>query len=424
MSDLSPADIAARVVAWHNRHPLARRLTPADVHSVGHVALPFIDPAAPPPDAPAAAAGSLRERAMARAREAPPPAAPRPSGPLQPAFRDDFIPPLPPAEVAAFGARHGIERSGEPTGAPVRRVPPQAGGGGLAWRWLLTAELRGGGARTRVLLGPAPGAPVLGRRMWSLPRVGTLAALAGAGVALVLAMGLFDPEPVPVAVLPGATPPATVVVSPGPAPAATAAAAAASEPATAATLAAAATAAASAALPATAMASTAAVATAPVPAAAASSAQAAAPAASRPLDVEPRLGRIELPSIGGIVDARRREAAERAAAAATSAASAAAGGTGTPPGTAATATPPAAAASAPVFALTTRLLRTRTESQQIAEALTALLMVPGSPVQRVDVLPTGDDFRVVAWPYPGRDEALRAQATLQARGHRLQVISF
>ncbi len=417
MSDLSPADIAARVVAWHNRHPLARRLTPADVHSVGHVALPFIDPAAPPPEPAAAAAGSLRERAMARAREAPPPAAPRPAGPLQPAFRDDFIPPLPPAEVGAFGARHGIERSGEPTGAPVRRVPPQAGGAGLAWRWLLTAELRGGGARTRVLLGPAPGAPVLGRRMWSLPRVGTLAALAGAGVALVLAMGLFDPEPLPVAVLPGATPPAAVVVGPGPAPAAVAA----SEPATAA---------ASAALPAMASASAATVAAAPV-AAAASSAQAASPAASRPLDVEPRLGRIELPSIGGIVDARRREAAERTAAAAASAAAGATGTpatstatAGTPPGTAATATPPAAAASAPVFALTTRLLRTRTESQQIAEALTALLVVPGSPVQRVDVLPAGDDFRVVAWPYPGRAEALRAQTALQARGHRLQVISF
>ena len=65
-----------------------------------------------------------------------------------------------------------------------------------------------------------------------------------------------------------------------------------------------------------------------------------------------------------------------------------------------------------------------TAGQWIAEALTALLVVPGSPVQRVDVLPAGDDFRVVAWPYPGRDEALRAQAALQARGHRLQVISF
>ena len=78
----------------------------------------------------------------------------------------------------------------------------------------------------------------------------------------------------------------------------------------------------------------------------------------------------------------------------------------------------------PVFALATRPLRTRAESQQIAEALTALLVVPGSPVQRVDVLPAGDDFRVVAWPYAGRTEAQQAQARLLARGHRLQVISF
>ena len=425
MSDLSPADIAARVVAWHNRHPLARRLAVADVHSIGHVALPFADPAAPPPEPPPAGSGSLRERAMARAREAPPPAPARPAGPLQPAFRDDFIPPLSPAEVGAFAARHGIERAGEPTGAPVRRVPPQAGTGGLAWRWVLTAELRTGSARTRVLLGPTPGAPVLGRRQWSLPRVGGLAALGGAGVALVLALGLLDAEPTPVAVLPGALP-AVAGAAPAAWPAAEPTAPASAGPASA-------TAAAGAAASATAGPMAAA---APAPASAAEAAAPAMATASRPLDVAPRLGRIELPPIGGIVDARRREAAERAAAAASAAADPTRGPTATTattagtasapgtPGTPATAAAPAAAASAPVFALTTRLLRTRTESQQIAEALTALLVVPGSSVQRVDVLPVGDDFRVVAWPYPGRTDAERAQAALQARGHRLQVISF
>jgi hypothetical protein len=122
-----------------------------------------------------------------------------------------------------------------------------------------------------------------------------------------------------------------------------------------------------------------------------------------------------------VVDARRRQAA---AAAAASAASAAPGTTPNASPSAATAAAPAAAASAPVFALATRALRTRAESQQIAEALTALLVVPGSTVQRVDVLPAGDDFRVVAWPYAGRTEAQQAQARLLARGHRLQVISF
>jgi hypothetical protein len=390
MSDLAPADIAARVVAWHNRHPLARRLRLADVHSMGHVALPFVDPAAP--GTPVAAAGSLRERAMARARAgAPAAAAPAAGGPLQPAFQEDFVPPLAPAEVAAFAARHGIERGTEPVAAPVRHVPARAGAGGVVWRWVLTAELRSGAARTRVLLGAAPGAPVLGRRLWSLPRVGALAALGGATAALALALGLdrgldrgLEPAPqaaVPAAATAAATSAASAALAS--APAAAAVAAAPSAPS----------------------------ALDPAPAASASAAAdaaAAEPAASRPPDVEPRLGSIELPPIGGIVEARRREAAARAAAAASDAGAA----------------PPAAAASAPVYALTTRLLRTRTESQQIAEALTALLVVPGSPVQQVEVMKVGDDFRVVAWPYPARVEAERAQAALQARGHRLQLIAF
>lgn len=33
--------VVAHVVAWHNRHPLAQRITPAQVHSVGVVSLPF-----------------------------------------------------------------------------------------------------------------------------------------------------------------------------------------------------------------------------------------------------------------------------------------------------------------------------------------------------------------------------------------------
>jgi hypothetical protein len=395
MNDISAADIAARVVAWHNRHPLARRLRVADVYSVGHVALPFLAPGAAAPEAAAAGGSSLRERAMARARQAPGGAtAPAPGTPLQAAFHDDFIPPLSPGEVAVFGARHGIERPREPGDAPVRRVPAQQGSGGLAWRWLLTAELRAGGARTRVLLGPVPGAPVLGRRLWSLPRVGALAALGGAALALVLAMGLLGGAagPAPGAVLPGAVVQPAPTGGPATAPAASAA--------------------------------TSAPASAPAAAIVSAAASAALPAASRPIDVEPRLGTIDLPPIGGIVDRRRQQAAAAAASAALAAASAAPGGAPNAPPAAATAAAPAAAASAPVFALATRLLRTRAESQQIAEALTALLVVPGSPVQRVDVLPAGDDFRVVAWPYAGRTEAQQAQARLLARGHRLQVISF
>ncbi len=381
MSDPSDVDIAARVVAWHNRHPLARRLRVADVFSVGHVALPYLNPAAARPEHDGGGAGSLRERAIARARALPGALTSAADPPLQEAFSDNFIPPLAPTEVAAFGARHGIERPQPPLGAPIRRVPAHASSGSLTWRWLLTAELRAGSARTRVLLGSVPGAPVLGRRLWSLPRVAALAALGGATVALLLAIKLGEA---------GEDAPATAVLPPGAVVqpvAAVAPVASMAAPASAA-------AAASAPVEAAASAPTEATATA---------ASAASPAASRPIDVEPRLGKIDLPPIGGVVDARRRQAAAAAAASAAA---------------------PAAAASVPVFALATRPLRTRAESQQIAEALTALLVVPGSPVQRVDVLPAGDDFRVVAWPYAGRTEAQQAQARLLARGHRLQVISF
>jgi hypothetical protein len=358
MSELDPADIAARVVAWHNRHPLARRLRVADVHSVGHVALPFRDPGAAPAESPEAPAGSLRERAAARARAGPGTKAASAAGSaLQGAFREDFIPPWTPEEVARFAARHGVERGGEPRNAPVRRVLPLAAPHDLVWRWVWTAELRSDPARTRVLLGPAPNGPLLGRRLWSPPRIGGLAAAGAAGlVAAVLgAAGLAG----------GGRGEADSAATPTP------------------------------------------------------PASAAASAAARPLDVEPRVGRIELPPIGAVVDARRRQAAEQAAEQAASAGA-------SPPDASATASaaPVTVAASAPAYALATRLLRTRTESEQIAEALRAVLVVPGSPVQTVEVLRVGDDFRVVAWPYPTRASGERAQAALRARGHVLQLIDF
>ena len=34
-------EVLTRVVAWHNRHPLARRISPTQVHSIGEVLLPF-----------------------------------------------------------------------------------------------------------------------------------------------------------------------------------------------------------------------------------------------------------------------------------------------------------------------------------------------------------------------------------------------
>lgn len=41
MQALKLNEVLLRVVAWHNRHPLARRIGPSQVHSIGEVLLPF-----------------------------------------------------------------------------------------------------------------------------------------------------------------------------------------------------------------------------------------------------------------------------------------------------------------------------------------------------------------------------------------------
>lgn len=57
MPALTLQELLARVVTWHNRHPLARRIKPSQVHSIGGVALPFAGtrPAAQPAAEPALA---------------------------------------------------------------------------------------------------------------------------------------------------------------------------------------------------------------------------------------------------------------------------------------------------------------------------------------------------------------------------------
>ena len=70
----------------------------------------------------------------------------------------------------------------------------------------------------------------------------------------------------------------------------------------------------------------------------------------------------------------------------------------------------------PSFAVTTRLLRTRTESDQVAAAMRDLLASQPGPPVRVEVLAVGDDWRVVGWPYLDRALADKARALLAARG--------
>ncbi len=240
MRPASVAEVAARVVAWHNRHPLARRITAAQVQGIGVVAMPFVlpspaatqvrarvseptlfaapadagDNAAAFPQEPAVAppAGpSLRERALAAAAateegaatvSVPPPAvassSPPPTlrerlrtwwGRLRPeagrGFSEDFIDPLKPPRIARFALRHGSPIVPPPAAGPVRVVLEDDGlcarGSVQTWH-LRTAAIEVDSTRVRVLLGDGPDAAVIGPRLWSPAR------LAGSAVAWSLAM--------------------------------------------------------------------------------------------------------------------------------------------------------------------------------------------------------------------------------------------
>ncbi len=231
------AGVIARVVAWHNRHPLAERISAAQVHSVGVLSLPFAvrgarielvpEPAEPPADAepPAAAAQGLSPDHAAAAAADPAPAielfAPaavdlrvamlprrprswhpltwwrrwRGRDPFHALFSEDFIAPLRPARVARFVAAHGVgERPLQPP-APQRsiaqdrrRLRPGDDATEVELH-VITAAIGLGESRNRVLLAPGAESSILGSRHWSRARLAAAAApsavvllLAGAGL--------------------------------------------------------------------------------------------------------------------------------------------------------------------------------------------------------------------------------------------------
>ncbi|MDP2007649.1 MAG: SPOR domain-containing protein [Rubrivivax sp.] len=531
MDDLRLAAVAARVVAWHNRHPLARRIGVAHVHAVGYVGLPFVGAvgvAAPTPASatvPAAVAGdgdgepidlgaleagtaeaalpeggSLRERAQARARQqaaapglpaapadspahalavapvddAPPPAL----ATLQPDFSEDFIDPLRPRAVARFAARAGQVRPRPPDDGPLRQVTPDgAHPGRLPARvYLLTAVIETDTRKSRVLLGTGLAAPVLGQRIFSGARMAVLAALS----ALVLGLPAWllmpaSPGPALLAALPAeaaasaaALPPAASGAGDAPMPvAAIASPPATSEPSGAETSHAAASVPVIVASAGQTAGQTAGIAPGPLPAASAGVPplpHAVAERATGAPSIRPVISEADKALARQARQAARPE--ERAAAAAglpaapaptgaqatspqasapkTTAAPAtaarapaplqqnAAGAPAAPatvPATAALPSPPApaTAASVPVgaaFALSTRALRTRAEAEQVQVAMRSLLRTLGATSVKVDVLPQGDDWRVVGFPFPRRADADQARALLVSRGMRVEVVGF
>jgi hypothetical protein len=533
MDDLRPdalATVAARVVAWHNRHPLARRITAEQVQSVGYVALPFLAPASKPAAAgkpaaePAATAApaaqaapdagkSLRERALERAQAQPaaaPQAAPPPAAkaaapkadkpaPLQAAFSEDFIAPLAVGRVARWAAEHGAMAARPPRDGPLREVAVDRALAGarseLLTLYTLTAMVEVRGKRVRMLLGAGSGSnAVIGNRLWSTPRLAVGSSLMGAGAtAAALSYVLMPAPPVqavatpptpspqaiaPAASIPSIRPPAlrasaaaematlqAVLAASSPQPVASGSAPHAPE-----------VAAHAGALPGpTAGAATQAIRHGAVSGVAseAASAPALAVAAAPPVDVEPTLGRVVLPPLGlpkgdgsvAALHARRQAAlataglpvtalAPQASTALQAPAQATApdarspstarrpGGAATPaevqhdkpapaagsPLPAAMAPTPAQPAAAPKppssYAVSSRLLRTRAEAEQTQSAMRALLAAAGQTAAHVELVPAGEDWRVVGWPFAQRAQADSASKLLAARGMRVTVIDF
>jgi len=84
----------------------------------------------------------------------------------------------------------------------------------------------------------------------------------------------------------------------------------------------------------------------------------------------------------------------------------------------------ATAPTVPVFAISTRTLRTRSEADQVRVAMQSLLLTLGQEQVQVDVLPQGEDWRVVALPFPRRADAEKGRALLASRGMRVVVVDF
>lgn len=447
MNALHPTDLAAQVVAWHNRHPLARRIGAQHVHSMGYVVLPFFAPAASAmaasahaPSATQSSASSadptqgtgatLRERATARAQQeasaapaaaaavataagATAPRAALSTGPLKAAFGENSMAPLSGAKVARWVAHHGAALPTPAGDAPVRQVKADSGidRSQLMALWVQTAQIEVGARSVRLLIAHGPRPEVLGRRLWSLPRLAGVVALATALAALGYAVfkppaGRVAERPVPVQAQPAgqAAPAAATMAEAALAPASAAASAVTA-----------------------------------VIAASAAAATASAPALNLPLDVDATAGRIVLPSLGPRIDQRRlaaqsahEQAASQAAAkpaAAAPAQAVAVPAVAAPPAvdpstTARSGTAGGAARTGTAFAVSTRLLRTHAESQQVASAMRALLVTPDSPQIQVEVLPAGADFRVVGWPYGQRAEAEKVRARLATRGLKVEVVGF
>jgi hypothetical protein len=472
MGSKRSVDLAERVVAWHNRHPLARRITRAQVASIGLVGFPFRAPAGSAAAARAARAsaseatpqqGTLRQRALAQAagsaeaaqdpavEEARALPGPSPEGRRgwRRAFNEAMLAPTSLGTLTRWLLREGSEVRPGPADVPQRELDAGIGGprgAPATWLWCWTAAVELGGLRVRLLASPFAPHAVLGRRLLHPGRIGTL------GVALMLLAGggwWWQRGS-------GVASPAAAMVGAAPAPAASAAG--------------------SGAAGITNVAQRPAQRPSPMPTPASAgagtpvhpadeaplAAAGAPPARAQPMRLPPTLDEStrraarEASELARADLAERRRARARPPTAASSPApGVAAQAAGAAPaagqrnssaslGTAATVplrapaappalspalsvAPPAAAAagSRSTWAVTTRNLRTRFEGEQMLAALRDAARRTGQAGElKLEVISAGDDWRAVGWPFTSPAEAERLRAALAERGLKTQVVMF
>ncbi len=391
--------IATEVVAWHNRHPLARRITPAQVQGIGVVALPFLilGGEAAQVEATAVAApdatqeGSLRQRALAQASGGASEPAGLPAAAaatssrvggarvFRRAFDEDFAAPISPRRAAAFAARHGADHDPAHGAWPCREVLASAQRSGAAAthrRYVRTAAIELNDRRARVLIQAQAAEPVaiIGPRLYSRPRIGALAMLLCILPLLVVSAwpdGQANATALPAQ--PVAPPVAVTLAAPEAAPEA--------QPAP------------------------------QAPPSTAPSAPSGDPGISA--DIRPRLD----PEVAR--QARRESAAARASAS-------------LPPP--APSLPPAHASglvaeAAPedagkTFALVARQTRSRAASQILLGPMQALAAREAPTGRRTEVLPSHEGYRASWWPFTSRRDAERARELLAGAGFTVDVVEF
>lgn len=399
--------IIQAVLDWQHRHPLAERLPPHAVHSIGLVALPYLrassgDEATLP--------GRPWQRWLQRLRRG----GKGGEGGGYAAFTERFIDGLSPQRAAAFGLRHGVEAVEGADEWPQRRIgvddDAAVAGGWPFERWVLSAALDGQHSRQRVLISLEPPLQVIGRRVLDRRRLialGLLLALPALGAAWWLSRS--EPEPAPPDLrVSGA------VVRPG-----TPASGAASAPAALGSAPAAAASAGVAAAP-------------PGLASAASAPPGAASTASAPLvDIRPRLGpqRRTLTAAGGasapgdtVQTAAAAPSAREPVAAnapAPAAASAPLGGTSDPERVG-----PRLPGSGPVVALVSPVFATREEADAMLARMREHLAKTGAATLEGEVFDAKPGFRAAVWPFATREEAQLLNATMIARGWRTRAVDF